>query len=97
MPAPMVKGNSFGNFSVPRSNVRLLWMNALYASAVGSLMSIQIRPYPDIVYVSRLFWQKSSPYIDHWNRVKNVGLMLRKKEQVLSSSCEYNVKFWQDV
>jgi hypothetical protein len=56
-------------------------MDVLYASSVGSLMSIQIRPYPDIVHVSGLFWQKSSPDIDHWNRVKNVDLMLSKKER----------------
>jgi hypothetical protein len=55
-------------------------MDVLYVSAVGSLMSTQIRPYPDIVHVSGLFWQKSSPDIDHWNGVKNVSLMLRKKE-----------------
>jgi hypothetical protein len=72
-------------------------MDVLYASAVESLMSTQIRYYPDIVHVSGLFWQKSSPDIHHWNRVKNVGLMLRKKEQVLSSSYEYNVEFWRDV
>jgi hypothetical protein len=64
-------------------------MDVLYASAVGSLMSTQIRSYPNIVHVSKLFWQNSSPDIDHWNRVKNVGLMLRKKEQVLSNSCGY--------
>jgi hypothetical protein len=72
-------------------------MDVLYASAVGSLMSTQIRSYPNIVYVSRLFWQKSSPDINHWNGVKNVGLMLRKKEQVLSSNCGYKVEFWRDV
>jgi hypothetical protein len=64
-------------------------MDVLYASAVGSLMSTQIRFYPDIVHVSGLFWQKSSPDIDHWNEVKNVSLMLRKKIQALSSSCGY--------
>jgi hypothetical protein len=64
-------------------------MDVLYASVVGRLMSIKIRYYPDIVHIFRLFWQKSSPDIDHWNGVKNVGLMLRKKEQVLSSSCGY--------
>jgi hypothetical protein len=72
-------------------------MDVLYASVVGSLMSTQIRSYPDIVHVSGLFWQKSSPDIDNWNGVKNISLMLRKKEQVLSSSCGYNVKFWRDI
>jgi hypothetical protein len=62
-------------------------MDVLYALAVESLMSTHIRYYPDIVHVSGLFWQKSSPDIEHWNGVKNVSLMLRKKEQVLSSSC----------
>jgi hypothetical protein len=64
-------------------------MDVLYASAVRSVMSTQIRHYSDIVHVSGLFWQKFNPDIDHWNGVKNVGLMLRKKEQVLSSSCGY--------
>jgi hypothetical protein len=64
-------------------------MDVLYASAIGGLMSTKIRPYPDTVHVSGLFWQKSSPDIDHWNGAKNVSLMLRKKEQVLSSSCGY--------
>jgi hypothetical protein len=68
-------------------------MGVLYASVVGSLMSTQTRSYPDIVHISGLFWQKSSPDIDHWNGVKNISLMLRKKEQVLSSSCGYNVVF----
>jgi hypothetical protein len=52
-------------------------------------MSIKIRYYPDIVHISGLFWQKSSPDIDHYNGVKNVSLVLRKKEQVLSSSYGY--------
>jgi hypothetical protein len=59
-------------------------------------MSTQIRYYPDIVHISGLFWQKSSPEIDHWNGVKNVGLMLRKNKysQVVVGT---NVKFWRDV
>jgi hypothetical protein len=68
-------------------------MNVLYALVVGSLMSTQIRSYPDIVHVSGLFLAKAQSRY----RVKNVGLMLRKKEQVLSSSCGYNVEFWRDV
>jgi hypothetical protein len=72
-------------------------MDILYASAVGSLMSTQIRSYPDRVHVSGLFWQKFSPEIDHWNGVKKVGLMLRKKEQILLSNCGYKVEFWRDV
>ena len=68
-----------------------------YASDVGSLMNVQVRTYSDVDYVFRIFWQKSSLDIDHWNTVKNVlqflqsiiGLMLSKKEQVLSNSYGY--------
>ena len=44
-----------------------------YASAVGSLMcvQVQVRTYHDIVHVSEIFWQKSSLDIDHCNRVEN--------------------------
>jgi hypothetical protein len=55
-----------------------------HALAIESSMSAQVRTYPDVFHVSGMFWQKSSPDIDHWNRVmsvlqfcKNVrGLML---------------------
>ena len=43
-----------------------------YASAVGSLMNVQVRTYLDVASVSRIFWQKSSLDIDHWNGVKNI-------------------------
>ena len=99
-PAPIVKGNSFGNFNCSRNRYEIDRMNmVLYASAIGSLMSVQVqvRTYPDVAHESEMFWQKSSPDIDHWNGVKNVlqflqsiiGLMLSKKEQVLSNSGGY--------
>ena len=36
-----------------------------YALVVGSLMNIQVTTYPDVAYISGIFWQKSSPDIDH--------------------------------
>ena len=62
-PAPIVKGNRFGNFQCSRNRYEINQMNMVpYASAVGSLMSVQVkvRTYPDVVYVSGIFWQKSS-------------------------------------
>ena len=73
--APIVKGNRYGNFQCSRNLYEIDQMNMVsYASAIGSLMSVQVqvRTYPDVVYVSGIFWQKSSPDIDHWNEVKNV-------------------------
>ena len=66
MPAPIVKGNRFGNFQCFRNQYEIDQMNMVpYASAVGSLMSEQVRTYPDVAHVSGMFWQKSSPDIDH--------------------------------
>ena len=72
-PAPIVKGNRFGNFQCSRNRYEIDQMNMVsYASAVGSLMNVQVRTYLDVAYVSRIFWQKSSLDIDNWNGVKNV-------------------------
>ena len=72
MSAPKVKGNGFGNFKCSRNRYEIDQINMVpYASTVGSLMSVQVqvKTYPDVVYVSEIFWQKSSPDIDHWNEV----------------------------
>ena len=72
-PTPIVKDNRFENFQCSRNRYEIDQMNMVpYALAVGSLMSVQVRTYPDVAHVSRMFWQKSSPDIDHWNGVKNV-------------------------
>jgi hypothetical protein len=59
-------------------------------------MSAQVRTYPDVVHVSGMFRQKSSPDIDHWMELECLiilqsieGLMLSKEEQVLSNSYGY--------
>ena len=59
MPAPIVKGNRFGNFECSKNRYKIYQMNMVpYASAVGSLMSVQVRvsTYPDVVYVSGIFF-----------------------------------------
>ena len=57
--APIVKGNRFVNFQCSKNQYEIDQMNMVsYASAVGSLMSVQVqvRTYPDVVYVSGIFW-----------------------------------------
>ena len=72
-PAAIVKDNRFENFKCYRNRYEIDQMNMVpYASAVGSLMNVQVRTYPDVAYVSGILWQKSSPNIDHWNGVKNI-------------------------
>ena len=73
MPAPIVKGNRFRNFKCSSNRYEIDQKNTVpYASAIGILMSVQVRTYPNVAYVSGIFWQKSNPDIDHWNVVKNV-------------------------
>ena len=68
--APIVKGNIFRNFQCSRNRYEIDQMNMVpYASAVGSLMNVQVRTYLDVAYVSGIFWQKSSLDIDHCNIV----------------------------
>ena len=46
MPAPIVKGNRFGNFQCSRNWYEIDQMNMItYASAVGSLINIKVRAY----------------------------------------------------
>ena len=66
MPASIIKGNRFGNFQCFRNRYEIDQMNIVpYASAVGSLMNVQVRTYPDVAHVSGMFWQKSSLDIDY--------------------------------
>ena len=58
IPATIVKGNRFRNFKCSRNRYEIDQMNMVpYASAVGSLMcvQVQVRIYPNVVYVSRIF------------------------------------------
>ena len=58
MHAPIVKGNRFRNFQCSMNQYEIDQMNMVpYASAVGSLMSVQVqvRTYPGVVYVSGIF------------------------------------------
>ena len=55
-PASIAKGNRFGNFQCSRNRYEIDQMNmVLYTSAIGSLMSVQVRTYPDVAHVSGMF------------------------------------------
>ena len=55
-PASIVKGNRFRNFNCSRNRYEIDQMNMVpYNSAVGSLMSVQVRTYPDVAHVSMMF------------------------------------------
>ena len=55
-PAPIVKGNRLGNFKCSRNRYEIDQMNMVpFASAIENLMNVQVRTYPDVVYVSEIF------------------------------------------
>ena len=52
-PAPIVKGNRFGEFQCPRNQYEIDQMKAVpYASAVGSLQYAQVCTRPDLAFVT---------------------------------------------
>jgi hypothetical protein len=85
-PAPMVKGDRYGDFQCPRNQYELDQMKVVpYASAVGSLQYAQVCTRPDLAFVTGLLGRfQSNPGIEHWKLVKKVlrylqgtkGLML---------------------
>jgi hypothetical protein len=93
-PAPIVKGDRYGEFQCPKAQYEIDQMKMVpYASAVGSLQYAQVCTRPDIAYVTGLFGRfQSNPGLEHWKLVKKVlrylqgtkGLMLtyRKTESL---------------
>ena len=60
-PAPIVKGDSFGEFQCPRNQYEIDRMKAVpYASAVGSLQYAQVCTYLDLAFVTRILCRYQS-------------------------------------
>ena len=73
-PTPVLidKGNGIGNFSVPRDNIeRIKWI------WYHMLQLLETQYCPDNSHI-RLVLAMSNPDIDHWNGIKNNGLMLKE-------------------
>jgi hypothetical protein len=73
-PAPIVKGDRYGDHQCPRNQYELNQMKAvLYASAVESLQNAQVCTRPDLAFVTGLLGRfQSNPGIEHWKLVKKV-------------------------
>ena len=73
-PVLIVKGNGIGNFSVPRDNIeRIKWI------WYHMLQLLETQYYPDNSCI-RVVLAMSNPDIDHWNGIKDIGLMLKETE-----------------
>ena len=73
-PVLIVKGNGTGNYGVPKVDEKRLKTDMVpYASAVGSSnITLTQFTYPGC------FGNVQSIYIDHWNGVKDISLILKE-------------------
>jgi hypothetical protein len=73
-PAPIVKGDRYGDFQWPRNQYELNQMKVVpYASVVGSLQYAQVCTRPNLAFVTGLLGKfQSNPGIEHWKLVKKV-------------------------
>ena len=73
-PAPIVKGDRYGEFQYPRNQYEIDQIKAVpYASAIGSLQYAQVCTCPDLAFVTGLFGRyQSNLGIEHWRLVKKV-------------------------
>lgn len=72
--APVVKGDVFGSFQCPKTEVEKEQMRMIpYASVVGSLMYAQVCTRPDIAYIAGMLGRyQTNPGQDHWTAAKKV-------------------------
>ena len=71
-PVLIVKGNGIENFSVPRDNIeRIKWI------WYHMLPLLVAQYYPDNSRI-RVVLAMSNLDIDHWNGIKDIGLMLKE-------------------
>ena len=73
-PAPIVKGDRYGEFQCPRNQYEIDQMKAVpYSSAVENLQYAQVCTRPDLAYVTGLLGKyQSNPGIEHCKLVKKV-------------------------
>ncbi|KAD4584950.1 hypothetical protein E3N88_22551 [Mikania micrantha] len=72
--APVVKGDVFGTFQCPKTEVEKEQMRLIpYASVVGSIMYANVCTRPDIAYIAGMLGRyQSNPGLDHWKATKKV-------------------------
>ncbi|XP_040974104.1 secreted RxLR effector protein 161-like [Gossypium hirsutum] len=84
---PIAKGDKFSLTQCPKSNLEIQEIQKIpYASAVGSLMYVQVCTCPDIAYIVEMLGRYLSNLgIDHWIAVKRVMRYLqRTKDYILT-------------
>ena len=91
-PAPIVKGDRYGEFQCPRNQYEIDQMKVvLYSSAVGSLQYVQVCTRPDLAFVTGLLGRyQSNPGIEHWKLVKKILCYLQGTKGLMLTYRRYN-------
>ena len=71
-PAPIVKGDSFGNYQCPKNQYKLDQMKTVpYTSAVGSLQYAQVCTRLDLAFITGVLGRyQANPGQEHWKMAK---------------------------
>ena len=82
---PVSKGDKFSLYQCPKNDLETKEMQKIpYASAVGSLMYVQVYMRPDIAYiVGMLERYLSNPGLDHWKAAKRVIQYLQRTKDFI--------------
>jgi hypothetical protein len=72
MSVPFMKGDKLGTFQHPTNQLEINEMKLIpYASAIGSIMYVQVSTHPDLAFVTGLLRRfQSNPGIKHWKAAK---------------------------
>jgi hypothetical protein len=101
-PAPIVKGDSFGNFQCPKNQYELDQMKAVpYASAIGSLQYARVCTHPDLAFITGVIGRyQDNPGIEHWKMAKKAMRYVQGTKQYMltykSSDC-LEIKGYSDA
>ena len=82
-PAPIVKGDRYGDFQCPRNQYEIDQMKTVpYASAIGSLQYAQVCTRPDLEFVTGLLGRfQSNHRTEHWKLVKKSLALFARNEK----------------
>ena len=77
---PIAEGDKFSLTWSPKNNLEIEEMQKIpYASAMGSLMYVQVCTRPDIAFIVGMLGRyMSNPRVDHWKAIKRVMRYLKR-------------------
>ena len=84
-PAPIVKGEKFGNFQCPNNQYEIDQMKSVpYTSAIGSIMYAQICTRPDLAFTTGMLGRyQVNPGKEHWKAVKKTFRYLQGTKDLM--------------